>query len=364
MDIQIVKEDLTGAVVGTPGCGNFAMTYVKRMEHGNWQYYALSVAHGPLNYTMAGGTQFVAILDELQGKVNGVCLLKAGYAFGMPYAGRKDQDIVLLKLSELPETVEQEKILVWHDEKLEVLQDHFYGAYVVGESLKSPVIGRRAVYHENGGRWLFMLDSCPEPGHSGTAMVGFTKQGGSQFVLAVDEGEKERNTPLLMGVYTGKYDVIGLVSRASVCPIRPRDEFDLVDCVRPPDKIELWENVKPKGEGRELKKLSWKVVEGQTDLIEKIDTDHRKPPQRLRGVFVTTSYADKQNRKRYENESKPKRQGREREHSRKNEGDENVTDDEMAELDDSTLHSGRADPLAPVQHVTAEEGRGCRCIIL
>lgn len=292
MQVQFLDEGLTGAIIGKAGHGSATWTYVQR---GNGaEFYAMSCAHCAFFSMMADKIQFVAIPEQLAKLVEGVCLHKESFCFGSSYEGARDADILFLKLKGLPDSVDKEKVLDWHDDMETYIEGNiFTAAYIAGDSLKSSVTGSKVVYDNVEKRFAFALNSFPEPGHSGTAMVAFTAKNGSEFILAMDGEQKRYKTPRLVGVYTGKFQPAeGLEFRGSVCPLPARNMFDLKTLEDiSMQKVLLYEKSQP---------YSWivhKLKDSRPDapVFELIREDVKK---QVCGVFIEAVYADAETRER------------------------------------------------------------------
>lgn len=233
---------LRGAVIGlAAGYSDSTWTYVKRSDgNGQTVYFAMTCAHCALAFRREASTrndeptphQFVEIPFALKDYVDRVLLVKDYYCFGSEYdkSQQRRYDIVVLQLTRLPPKVQTDEanILVW-DNYVTTHYDEFHGAFVAGKSLKSPITGLNAVFMGTERRWLFMKDSFPEQGHSGTVMMCWTEEQGNVYITTGNPTEKERHKPRIMGLFTGvkqnKYENVPLQDRGSICPILAFDDF-------------------------------------------------------------------------------------------------------------------------------------------
>lgn len=89
------------AVLGKAGCGNMTVTYLKRTEPegADPTYFALSCAHGPLEYEANGNIQAVMLPPDLVGSnIAGVGLLRYFYKFADLYQKHRKHDSVVYAL--------------------------------------------------------------------------------------------------------------------------------------------------------------------------------------------------------------------------------------------------------------------------
>lgn len=253
---------------------------------------------------------------ELGGVVEEVYLARDGFCFGESYRGARHQDIIVLKLKQIPAGMVEDEtnVLVWHDDCGKDRVEN--GVYVAGHSLKSNVTGRNAVFQEtepsqnwlpffprssDRGYWIaYMTGSPPEEGHSGTVMFGFTKEKGSEYILGGGKAEK----PRIMGVYTGTFQLDGLRDRLTICPIRPIYAFDSKPKVDHPPIFTLTQKGKSKG--------SWKAG-GKRDEFVMVDPSKRIS---LHGVFIESEYADSATKIRLQNSEEYQSRGPHKDHKR------------------------------------------------
>ena len=335
MKVAIVEEKLQGAVRGLPGHGASTWTYIKHLGKLSTTFFAVSCAHCALEYKSLtdGKTQFVVIPTVLIPYVSGVQLLRDGHRFGFTYDGAKNQDIIILELNSLPDTVNEDEVLEWHDRKNELLEVPYW-ALVAGESLKSPILGRNAIVDSRSNCWLFMLDSLTEPGQSGTVILGTTKK--DTECLTPGNFDKEKSSsPVLLGVYTGTYSVeSSLQLRGRVCPLPPPAAFALktLQEVNFPKgiKLEKWVPTTVARHVRHVQeKSTWNVHQERTrpdGLVYKLQSAvaGNKPVQTMHGVFINAPFADKKNKSHFNNLPKILEPNLDTSHSRKSEG--NLTD--------------------------------------
>ena len=242
-DMQIVDDTATlrDAIVGVRGSGSGTFSFMKRTDKDGKrtdkdgkkiiEYLVVTCAHCCLEYKMSGKMQFVTIPKELAGMVEGVYILKEYYSFGASYKKNRKHDIILLKLSKFPKDVDLDKVPSWEEEVHNASkQKTFQGFDVAGESLKSPIVGRRVVFDKESGVWRFMPSSNPEPGHSGTLMIGFSSKKVSGYIMS---GETTHE-PRVLGVYTGlsEFQDNKLNPRGIICPIAAAKDFEYFSRVK------------------------------------------------------------------------------------------------------------------------------------
>lgn len=230
LNVQILQEQRhEGAVAGKSGRGASTWTFFKVLGSGTTptKFYAASCAHCAFIYKnfSSGNQQFVVVPQVLIEYVSGVCLLKAGHRFGCSYEGAKDQDIVFLELHSSPESVDKERVLIWHERKNELVQTPYFPV-VAGENVKSPILGRNAIVDDTSQCWFFMLDSQTEPGQSGTVILGIKKE--DMESLALDDFENNKSSCIVpLGVYTGIKTVDEVLRpRGRICPLPPHSAFE------------------------------------------------------------------------------------------------------------------------------------------
>ena len=242
MQVPIVDSELKRAVLGTPGHGESTWTYVKRLDTTPPTFYAMSCAQRAYRFRHRAHEdeeepQFVVIPKELIEYAKAVLILKDGHCFGHPYEEEypyekaSHQNITLLKLTRLPDSVVESNVPIWHDQKRELLAlpEHHW-AFVAGKSLKTPIIGRNAVYDNYSRCLLFLQETRTESGHDGTAMFGFTKNDARAVSLEVEERQNSPST--LLGVYTGMHQVENGQTRGCICLLPAFEAFEHKDLQR------------------------------------------------------------------------------------------------------------------------------------
>lgn len=303
MQVPIVTEDLTSAVLAERGGGSATWTFLFRHLNGDShlsgeekvedtgepdvgvtkEFFLLSCAHCALEHKNThGDVQFVVAPKTLVHLVDGVFLYEGKYWFADDYTGARKYDIVLLKLKRLPNNVDENRVLEWVD-FVGQYEKQFVGAMVGGSSVKSPVIGRNAVYHDITGCWFYMRDSESEGGHSGTAMVCSQKDDGPKFVLDVDGDEKHNyQKPRLLGVHTGVQEFQdGLKSRGVICPMPRREQLKYFECCDAPASIKFTEK-----QGEEVFAVA-SDYENSGEIVSKNEVGTKSV---LCGIFIKAHY--------------------------------------------------------------------------